>query len=776
MTLKRMRYRSRALLLMLCSTLLASIMVLPAISFATDEVVPGELKVLGQQAALEESLLTGDTALPDASESSAQQEEASAPTKLPRLLEVTVTFNTMGGSACDPIALLEGESIDSLPVPTLDGAEFAGWYSSPLYVETTLFTEKSVVNQSVTLYAKWNYQLADDLKLITQVDIELDVPKAYQPLDATPKVSTNFNDGAIRVTQWEWWWLGDSAPFKPYPGENATAENAFQINYSFVPVEGYAFSPDLKVTINGYEPFEYAVSPVQVSGVQDWQTAREFAVLFDYGTGGPANPDAPNPAYYLEGEPYGTLPVGTHPDGFNFVGWFTSEDTILENWVSPDTVVDYDHTLYAKWEQPNIQTYTVDFETYGPEIPAVTVEPGKKLDRPADPVQDYFEFVQWYVDEEFTTPWNFNHVVPDNMTLYAKWYERYDEVEIVIDAPSVHASPTNEYFAIPKDRVFVKDAWFWTVLNPETGAFTSLGNQSFELGMTYRLNFSLNTITEKGIIADAAVIKHSDGTTAVITARPDVFSLEGYLEWKTPAAAYTVTFDTQGGSAVDALDVFEGESLASYLSSVEAPNQYGYGFGGWYTDAACTQSVNPNQLITGNMTLFAKWTPTFELSDLTIESAPVRIAFDEFKAYETEVFDVTVLLNGVKVRPYAPITFEVELSQIDYNALSVYHQRSDGSFESLPYTRTGNRVSVTSSDFSLFVFANKLAADKPAVDAGSSTVSSIDAKKTVTQTSATYWNSIPKTSDISIVLWKTIFAAAVLLITAAGSHRVLRKN
>ena len=67
---------------------------------------------------------------------------------------------------------------------------------------------------------------------------------------------------------------------------------------------------------------------------------------------------------------------------------------------------------------------------------------------------------------------------------------------------------------------------------------------------------------------------------------------------------YTVTFDSQGGSAVSSQTVDEG----SKLTAPTAPTKSGYTFGGWYKDSACNNAWNfATDTVTANTTLYAKW-------------------------------------------------------------------------------------------------------------------------------------------------------------------------
>ncbi len=70
-------------------------------------------------------------------------------------------------------------------------------------------------------------------------------------------------------------------------------------------------------------------------------------------------------------------------------------------------------------------------------------------------------------------------------------------------------------------------------------------------------------------------------------------------------AVFTVTFNSNGGSAVDTQSVANGEKVTEPTD----PTKVGYDFAGWYADAQLTELWDfTNDVVTGNMTLYAKWT------------------------------------------------------------------------------------------------------------------------------------------------------------------------
>lgn len=71
--------------------------------------------------------------------------------------------------------------------------------------------------------------------------------------------------------------------------------------------------------------------------------------------------------------------------------------------------------------------------------------------------------------------------------------------------------------------------------------------------------------------------------------------------------SYTVTFDAQGGTAVDAVAVVKDAKVAVPAAPTKTATGEVYTFVGWYTDAAGTTVYNFDSPVTDNLTLYAKW-------------------------------------------------------------------------------------------------------------------------------------------------------------------------
>jgi uncharacterized repeat protein (TIGR02543 family) len=75
-------------------------------------------------------------------------------------------------------------------------------------------------------------------------------------------------------------------------------------------------------------------------------------------------------------------------------------------------------------------------------------------------------------------------------------------------------------------------------------------------------------------------------------------------QWRDPSqTAYTVTFNSAGGSSVPSQSVAPGGKVTRPTN----PTRAGYAFVGWYRDSAYTSLWDFNTVVTGNMTLYAGW-------------------------------------------------------------------------------------------------------------------------------------------------------------------------
>ena len=326
--------------------------------------------------------------------------------------------------------------------------------------------------------------------------------------------------------------------------------------------------------------------------------------------------------------------------------------------------------------------YTVRFDAQGGStVESLTVEHGKTIEKPTDPVKASFTFSGWHKERECTTPWNFTtDTVTANITLYAKWTPippatvtvtftvkggngtltaKAGNTELTSPAsvkkdtdvaftPNPSAGYEVDYLLIngekksgttvtvKADKNITAIVKFKTPGAPETQLFTVDYKAEPAAGGSISVKYSDGTAFSSGG-------KIETGTSLVFTAEPN----SGYdiSTWTGAAAShdkktatltvtanssvtvtfikqhaanqYTVNFDTQGGSPVASVKVEHGKTVTKPADPVKAS----FTFGGWYKERECTTRWNfATDTVTADITLYAKW-----------QSSPITIRFNPSK-------------------------------------------------------------------------------------------------------------------------------------------------
>ena len=85
-----------------------------------------------------------------------------------------------------------------------------------------------------------------------------------------------------------------------------------------------------------------------------------------------------------------------------------------------------------------------------------------------------------------------------------------------------------------------------------------------------------------------------------------------YAKWS--INQYTITFNSNGGSSVDAIT----KDYGTNLTAPQSPTKEGYVFAGWYKNSSLTQPYTFNTMPAQNITLYAKYEAMFKVSGNTI--------------------------------------------------------------------------------------------------------------------------------------------------------------
>ena len=272
-------------------------------------------------------------------------------------------------------------------------------------------------------------------------------------------------------------------------------------------------------------------------------------------------------------------------------------------------------TVTAIWG--DVQTFKINFNMngHGTSSSPITGIPRNSK------VVDYLPIVSndgdwifggWFKDADFQQPVEENDKITSNMDIYARWYKSVKAVTIggvtepvAGGTPTVSGITTN---ASSEGYEIYDIQW----LDENSCAF-----EAFEEGKTYRLSIRLKNTS-------SVVFPNNVKNNVVVTVNGKKYASEDseqpgtacwwetispntgmtlWVYYKVPSNV-SISFNSNGGSSVTNQTITEGSKAKKPADPIKS----GYTFGGWFTDSACTNSYDFDTVVTGNITLYAKWT------------------------------------------------------------------------------------------------------------------------------------------------------------------------
>lgn len=208
-----------------------------------------------------------------------------------------------------------------------------------------------------------------------------------------------------------------------------------------------------------------------------------------------------------------------------------------------------------------------------------------------------------------------------------------------------------------------------------------------------------------------------------------------YAGWKT--ADYTVTFETNGGSVVEPQGVVDG----GLLNKPASPTKEGFAFGGWYTDAELTHPYDFDTPVTGDFTLYAKWTEiTMEtLQQLITEAEQLREVNYEEESFDAMVEKLNTALSVVydgNATPEEIATAYQELAEAINNLVALPHR---------PTVEIGVRPTPSEDEVILVASASEVAIYAMGLDANG---------EESTQSEVTFEYNLEDLADPAIKIWE----------------------
>ena len=191
--------------------------------------------------------------------------------------------------------------------------------------------------------------------------------------------------------------------------------------------------------------------------------------------------------------------------------------------------------------------------------------------------------------------------------------------------------------------------------------------------LTYGSSYSVASPLITGYIADKLTVSGSMPDSDVT------------VDVTFTAKDYTVTYESNGGSTVPSQTVKYNETA----NKPADPTKSGYTFAGWYTEAKLTNKYDFATPVTGNITLYAKWTRNYTPRPYTPPTVVIPDD-DALGLNTTDHFAYIVGYGNGEVRPQNNIT-RAEVATIFFRLLT-----DDVRDENLTKTNRYSDVAATS--------------------------------------------------------------------------------
>lgn len=509
----------------------------------------------------------------------------------------TVTFNTRGGSAIDPITgISKGDTIE-LPVTFKEGYVFVGWFTDTALKDQ--FTEDTPVVGDITLYPKGvrgteaeTYTVTFDSKGGSTVAPIKDIVKGTAVDLPSPPVKEGFvfegwfKDAELKdeftqatlvtsnmsvYAKWTEILVGrHTLTFNSNGGSEVLAitniENATSVSLPKQPIkEGHKFDGWFIDAGLKNEFTEMTLVRSSMTLYAKWiEVGETFTVTFNSRGGSPIDPIAG----IVKGNTI-ELPEA-FKEGYDFIGWFT--DIALKNQFTEETPVTENLTLYPKGVRSVEGTFTLRFDSNGGSSvsPITGIAKDSTVKLPAAPNREGYIFEGWFTDAGLTNEFTQASLVNSNITVYAKWEDLpIGNYTVMFDSKG--GSPVNPITGI-------KDGSTINLPSPPN-------KEGFAFG---------------GWFTDSGLADKFTETTAVTS------NMTVYAKWMEAGETFTVTFNTRGGSLIDPIKgIVKG-------ATIELPESFkeGYVFVGWFTDSGLRDQFTEETPVVADITLYPKGTRT----------------------------------------------------------------------------------------------------------------------------------------------------------------------
>ncbi|XFA98876.1 InlB B-repeat-containing protein [Candidatus Izemoplasma sp. B36] len=482
--------------------------------------------------------------------------------------QYTISFQSNGGTSVSDITQNYNTAVSQPSNPTKTGYTFGGWYSDAGLTQSYTFTTMPANN--LTLYAKWT---------INQYTISFEENGGTTVSDITQNYNTSVTQPSnpTRTGYTFGGWYSDITLTTPYtfttmPAQNTTIYAKWTVNQytlEFVDWDGtvlqtadYDYGTDLSAvtapadpsrtgyTFTGWDSSIPATMPANNITITAVYSINQYTLEFVDWDGTVLQTADYNYGANLSGV---NTPADPSRTGYTFTGWNSS---------IPATMPAIDVTITAIY---TINQYTISFQSNGgTSVSDITQNYNTAVSQPSNPTKTGYTFGGWYSDAGLTQSYTFTTMPAQNNTLYAKWTINQYTISFNSNGGTSVSSIQQNYGSDvtpptePTKTSYIFGGWYTD-------------------NTTFNNEYSFSTMPASNITL--------------------------YAKWN--ASDYTITFDSNGGTAVGSITQAHGTSV----SAPADPTRAGYTFSGWYTDdVTFNNAYTFTTMPSNNLTLYAKWT------------------------------------------------------------------------------------------------------------------------------------------------------------------------
>lgn len=583
--------------------------------------------------------------------------------------QYTISFISNGGTSVDNITQNYATTVSAPANPAKNGYSFGGWYSDSALENAYSFT--TIPAQDITLYAKWN--------LVTyNITYNLDGGTNSASNSATYTIeSATLNLADPSKTGYTFMgWYTDSS----YDNSISMIDSG-----SFGNKELFAQWQIITYTIT------YAV-PVNTvnNNINEYTITTPLTLL--------VNPSLVGYAFN------GWYSNSTYVDEISNIGGGTIGNITLYGKFTANT---YDVWLDGNEQASCAVSFNLNGAS-GSAPATQNITETNTLTYPAIPTRNGYIFGGWYANSECTgEPYDFSALVGSDIILYAKWESISGSNSININSTeTVQLSGTTEkvYKFIPlvsgnvsitstgsidtfgtlnKDNDILKmdddsgvDNNFLIVYNVTAGEMYDIHIRGFSASTNGTVTLSLTGVatvpdggySKAGNKSEATydetfklpipvsesnykflgwqdingnLYTDAQGNSLIAWNKAENTTL--YSKWE--KMEYTVTFVTNGGTAVDAVTLEYGArlDLNRYITT-----RANYTFNGWYESASAPTAFSAGTMPDRNLTLYAKWS-TFAIGTIKFDEDKKAVSIND--SITAELFNAICLdTNGQAVQ------------------------------------------------------------------------------------------------------------------------------